>query len=68
MQTVVNLHQGFHLNIVLVIIAAILFFILIYLISGRKAKKSGEKDFPSRSETYQFMYNQLLEKETTAVK
>jgi hypothetical protein len=68
MQTVVNLHEGFHLNIIPVIIAATLFFILIYLISGRRAKKSDQKDFPSRRETYEFMYKQLLEKETTAVK
>jgi hypothetical protein len=68
MQTVVNLHQGFQLNIIPVIIAAILFFVVIYIISGKKAKKTNGKDFPSRSETYQFMYNQLLEKEATAAK
>ena len=69
MQTVVNLHQGFQLNIIPVIFAAILFFIVIYLVSGKKARKPGAaKDFPSRNETYQFMYNQLLEKEATAVK
>jgi uncharacterized protein YneF (UPF0154 family) len=68
MQTVVNLHQGFHLNILPVIIAAILFFIVVYLISGKKAKKTNAKNFPSRSETYQFMYNQLLEKEAIVVK
>jgi hypothetical protein len=68
MQTVVNLHQGFHLNTLPVIIAAILFFILVYLISGKKGKKTNTGNFPSRSETYQFMYNQLLEKEATVGK
>ena len=68
MQTVVNLHEGFHLNIIPVIIAALLFFVVIYLISGKKAKKAGQQDFPSRNETYHFMYNQLLEKETAAAK
>jgi len=65
MQTVVNLHQGFHLNIFPVIIAAILFFVVIYMISGKKAKKASGKDLPSRNEAYQFMYNQLLEKEAS---
>ena len=65
MQTVVNLHQGFQLNIIPVIIAAILFFAIIYLVSAKKAKKTSKKDFASRSETYQFMYNQLLEKEAS---
>lgn len=68
MKTVVNLHQGFHLTIFPVILAAILLFIILYLISGRKAKKSEVKDFPSRNETYQFIYNQLLEKEAKAAK
>jgi hypothetical protein len=68
MQTVVNLHQGFQLNIIPVITAAILFFVVIYIISAKKAKKTGKQDFISRSEAYQFMYNQLLDKEAAAVK
>ncbi len=68
MQTVVSLLQGFHLNIFAVIIAAILFLIAMYLFSSKKAKKSEAKDFPSRSETYQFMYDQLLHTDSKAIK
>jgi hypothetical protein len=68
MQSVVNLYQGFHLNIFPVITAAFLMLFFIYLISGRKVKKSDAKAIPSRKETYQFMYNQLLEKEATTGK
>jgi uncharacterized protein YneF (UPF0154 family) len=64
MQTVVNLHQGFHLNIVPVILAAIVFFVILYFVSGRKSKKVADKNIPSRKETYDFMYSQLLDKET----
>jgi len=65
MQTVVNLHGGFHLNIFPVILAALVFFVVIYLITGKKAKKPVEKDFPSRGETYDFMYSQLLDKKAS---
>ncbi|HXB43394.1 MAG TPA: hypothetical protein VNV85_05025 [Puia sp.] len=68
MQTVVSLLQGFHLNIFAVIGAAILLLFAVYLFSGKKAKKSEAKDFPSRSETYQFMYNQLLHNDSKAIK
>ncbi|HLK30391.1 MAG TPA: hypothetical protein VKT28_17545 [Puia sp.] len=68
MQTVVNLHGGFQLNIFPIILAALVFFIVIYLITGRKAKKPLAKDFPSRNEAYDFMYSQLLEKEAAAAK
>jgi hypothetical protein len=64
MQTVVNLHGGFQLNIFPVILAALIFFVVIYFITGRKTKNI-KKDFPSRNEAYHFMYGQLLEKETT---
>jgi hypothetical protein len=68
MQTVVNLLQEFHLNIFAVIIAAILLLSAVYLFSSKKAKKTEAKDFPSRNETYQFMYNQLLHNDVKAVK
>ena len=65
MQTVVNLHGGFHLNIFPVILAALVFFIVIYLITGKKTKNLAEKDMPSRKETYDFMYSQLLDKKAS---
>jgi hypothetical protein len=68
MQTVVNLHGGFHLDIFPVILAALVFFIVIYLITWKKNGKASRQDLPSRNETYHFMYGQLLEKETTASK
>ena len=40
MQTVVNLHGGFHLNIFPVILAALVFFVVIYLITGKKDEES----------------------------
>jgi len=65
MQTVVNLHGGFHLNIFPVILAALVFFVVVYLITGKKTKKTTEEEFPSRSKAYDFMYRQLLEKEAS---
>ena len=65
MQTVVNFHGGFHLNVFPVILAALIFFVVIYLITGKKTKKPAEKEMPSRKDTYDFMYSQLLDKKAS---
>lgn len=63
MQTVVNLHGGYHLNIFPVILAALIFFVIVYFITGSKTKKIASKEMPSRKDTYDFMSRQLLDKE-----
>ena len=66
MQTVVNLNGGSHFNFFPIILAALVFFVVIYLVIGTKAKKSAGKQFTSRNEAYDFMYRQLLEKEAAS--
>jgi len=65
METLVHLQNG-AFNIFPVIAAALVFFVIIYLVAGKKKGNKAKKDFTSRNETYHFMYGQLLNKETEA--
>jgi hypothetical protein len=66
METIVNLHKGFHLNVFPIIIAALLFFIIIYMVTGKKPTAGPSKKALSRSEGYKLIYNLPRQEENTA--